>query len=103
MAKKKKVQKDKQRSAKHTHKTKDRITLTSLKTKNAAFRSKIKDCLARNQDNMSKCCDMSIRVPTRDTRNHQLLVICHARSNVTSLNLSFKKRSKHNKKITKLC
>ena len=61
--KEKKVQKDKQRSTKHTHKAKDRITLTPLKTKNAAFRSKMKDCLARNQDNVSKCCDMSIRVP----------------------------------------
>ena len=29
---KKKVQKDKQRSAKHTHKTKDRVTRTTLKT-----------------------------------------------------------------------
>jgi hypothetical protein len=29
---KKKVQKDKQRSTKHTHKTKDRVTLTLLKT-----------------------------------------------------------------------
>ena len=29
---KKKVQKDKQRSTKHTHKTKDRITRTPLKT-----------------------------------------------------------------------
>jgi hypothetical protein len=48
---------------KHTHKAKDRITLTPLKTKNTAVRSKIKDCLARNQDNVSKCCDMSIRVP----------------------------------------
>ena len=28
---KKKVQKDKQRSTKHTHKTKDRVTRTSLK------------------------------------------------------------------------
>ena len=36
--------------------------------------------------------------PTRDTRNYQLLVICHARSNVMSLNLSLKKRSKHNNK-----
>ena len=43
------------------------------------------------------------RPPTRDTRNYQMLVICHARSNVTSLNLSLKKRSKHNKNITKLC
>ena len=41
--------------------------------------------------------------PTCDTRNYQLLVICHARSNVTSLNRSFKKRSKHKKKITNLC
>ena len=41
--------------------------------------------------------------PTRDTRNYQLLVICHAWSNVMSLNLLLKKRSKHNKKITKLC
>ena len=41
--------------------------------------------------------------PIRDTRNYQLLVICHARSNVTSLNLSLRKRSKHNNKITKLC
>ena len=40
---------------------------------------------------------------TRDTRNYQLLVICHARSNVTSLNFSLKKRSKHNNKITQLC
>jgi len=29
---KKKVQRDKQRSTKHTHKTKDRVTVTSLKT-----------------------------------------------------------------------
>jgi len=29
---KKKVQKDKQRSTKHTHKTKDRVTRTHLKT-----------------------------------------------------------------------
>jgi hypothetical protein len=29
---KEKVQKDKQRSTKHTHKTKDRVTRTSLKT-----------------------------------------------------------------------
>jgi hypothetical protein len=29
---KKKVQKDKQRSTKHTHKTKDRVTRTPLKT-----------------------------------------------------------------------
>ena len=28
---------------------------------------------------------------TRDIRNYQLLVICNARSNVTSLNLSLKK------------
>jgi hypothetical protein len=32
MVKKKKVQKDKQRSTKHTHKTKDRVTRTQLKT-----------------------------------------------------------------------
>jgi hypothetical protein len=32
MAKRKKVQKDKQRSTKHTHKTTDRVTRTSLKT-----------------------------------------------------------------------
>jgi len=32
MAKRKKGQKDKQRSKKHTHKTKDRITRTPLKT-----------------------------------------------------------------------
>ena len=32
MAKKKKVQKDKQRSAKHTYKTKDRVTRIPLKT-----------------------------------------------------------------------
>ena len=32
--------------------------------------------------------------PTRDIRNYQLLVICHARSNVTSLNLSLKKKVK---------
>jgi hypothetical protein len=32
MAKRNKVQKDKQRSTKHTHKTKDRITRTPLKT-----------------------------------------------------------------------
>ena len=31
MAKRKKVQKDKQRSTKHTYKTKDRVTRTSLK------------------------------------------------------------------------
>jgi hypothetical protein len=32
MAKKKKVQQDKQRSTKHTHKTKDRVTQTPIKT-----------------------------------------------------------------------
>jgi len=32
MAKRKKAQKDKQRSTKHTHKTKDRVTRTPLKT-----------------------------------------------------------------------
>jgi hypothetical protein len=32
--------------------------------------------------------------PTRDTKNYQLLVICHARSNVTSLNLSLEKKVK---------
>jgi hypothetical protein len=32
MAKRKKVQKDKQRSTKHTYKTKDRVTRTPLKT-----------------------------------------------------------------------
>jgi hypothetical protein len=32
MAKRKKVQKDKQRSTKRTHKTKDRVTRTPLKT-----------------------------------------------------------------------
>ena len=32
MNKKEKVQKDKQRSTKHTHKTKDRVTRTPLKT-----------------------------------------------------------------------
>ena len=32
MAKGRKVQKDKQRSTKHTHKTKDRVTRTLLKT-----------------------------------------------------------------------
>ena len=32
MAKKKNVQKDKQRSTKHTHKPKDRVTRTPLKT-----------------------------------------------------------------------
>ena len=32
MAKRRKVQKDKQRSTKHTHKTKDRVTRTPLKT-----------------------------------------------------------------------
>ena len=32
MVKKKKVPKDKQRSTKHTHKTKDRVTRTQLKT-----------------------------------------------------------------------
>ena len=32
MAKRKKNQKDKQRSTKHTHKTKDRVTQTSLNT-----------------------------------------------------------------------
>ena len=31
---------------------------------------------------------------TCDTRNYQLLFICHARSNVTSLNLSLKKKVK---------
>jgi hypothetical protein len=33
-----------------------------------------------------------------DNRNYQLLVICHARSNVTSLNLSLKKRVKTQEK-----
>jgi hypothetical protein len=32
MAKRKKIQKDKQRSTKHTYKTKDRVTRTPLKT-----------------------------------------------------------------------
>jgi len=32
MAKRKKVQKDKQRSTKHTYKTKDRVTRTPIKT-----------------------------------------------------------------------
>jgi hypothetical protein len=36
--------------------------------------------------------------PTRDTRNYQLLVICHERSNVTSLNLSLKKKVKTQQK-----
>ena len=36
MAKRKKVQKDKQRSTKHTHKTKDRVTRTPLKTEDMA-------------------------------------------------------------------
>ena len=44
--------------------------------------------------------------PTRDTRNYQLLVICHERSNVTSLNLSLKKKvktqQKNNKAVLKL-
>ena len=40
--------------------------------------------------------------PTRDTRNYQLLVICHARSNVTSLNLSLKTKSQSCVKIVKL-
>jgi hypothetical protein len=45
--------------------------------------------------------------PTRDTRNYQLLVICHARSNVTSLSLSLKKKvktqQKNHKAVLKLC
>jgi hypothetical protein len=40
---------------------------------------------------------------TRDTRNYQLLVICHARSNVTSLNLSFKKRGQSTTKKSQSC
>jgi hypothetical protein len=35
---------------------------------------------------------------TRDIRNYQLLVICNARSNVTSLNLSLKKGQNTTKK-----
>ena len=41
--------------------------------------------------------------PTRDTRNYQLLVICHARSNVTPLNLSFPKKFKTQKKKSQSC
>ena len=41
--------------------------------------------------------------PTRDTRNYQLLVICHARSNVTSLNLSLKKKGENTTKKSQSC
>ena len=41
--------------------------------------------------------------PTPDTRNYQLLVICHARSNVTSLNLSLKKKVKTQQKKSQSC
>jgi hypothetical protein len=41
--------------------------------------------------------------PTCDTRNYQLLVICHARSNVMSLNLSLKKKVKTQQKKSQSC
>ena len=40
---------------------------------------------------------------TRDTRNYQLLVICHARSNVSSLNLSLKKKVKTQQNKSQSC
>ena len=41
--------------------------------------------------------------PTRDTRNYQLLVICHARSNVTSLSLSLKKKGQNTTTKSQSC
>ena len=66
MVKRKKVQKDKQRSTKHTHKTKDRVTRIPLKT----------ECEFRCSERESSSCS------TSDTRRVNLatnLVISHKR------------------------
>jgi hypothetical protein len=44
-----------------THVKDYKIGICYVPAKHAALRSKSKDCLARNQDNISECDDMSIR------------------------------------------
>jgi hypothetical protein len=59
---KEKAQKDKQRSTKHTYKTKDRdnkISICCFSAKHTALKSKSKYWLARNQVNVSEWSDMS--------------------------------------------